>query len=52
MADDSKKQGPDENEQIRHRVNKLKELQAEGKDPFQITSDDQTETEELLEELL
>ncbi len=42
MADDSKKQGPDENEQIRNRVNKLKELQAEGKDPFQITSYDQT----------
>lgn len=36
------RQVPDENEQIRNRVNKLKEMQAEGKDPFRITKYDVT----------
>ena len=33
---------PDENEQIRNRVDKLKALQAEGRDPYQITKFDVT----------
>ncbi len=36
------RQMPDENEQIRNRVDKLKALQAEGRDPYQITKFDVT----------
>ena len=36
------KQMPDVNEQIRNRINKLEELQAQGQDPFQITKYDVT----------
>ncbi len=42
MAENKKAQGPDVNEQIRNRMDKLKNLQEAGKDPFQITKYDVT----------
>jgi len=42
VAENKKAQGPDVNEQIRNRMDKLKNLQEAGKDPFQITKYDVT----------
>ena len=42
LADNNNAAVPDVNEQIRNRMEKLSTLQAEGKDPFQITKYDVT----------
>ena len=42
LAEKNKAQGPDVNEQIKVRMDKLKALQEAGKDPFQITKYDVT----------
>ena len=44
MAEKNNTQMPDVNEQIKNRMDKLKALQEEGRDPFEITKYDVTYT--------
>lgn len=52
MAEKNNTQMPDVNEQIKNRMDKLKTLQEEGRDPFEITKYDVTNhTQDIKEHL-
>ena len=52
MAEKNNTQMPDVNEQIKNRMDKLKTLQEEGRDPFEITKYDVTTIHRILKNIL